>query len=201
MANLTRAQRAAKEAASKPTVTVSVPSFAETQATPSLDEIPVVSRETLVGTTARNRIDPREYAEKIRATRKDFSGLEQKMKHFGENPGWKRRWVNEDNVPGRLEEGYRFVQRDEVSMSDSLRYGNSDIGDRVSVHAGKNDNGHPFNAYLMEIPQEIADELDEAKSHKKVRSIEQSIRAGTVGNPTGNDRVGAAAGLPEIKLS
>jgi len=185
MAGLTKAQRAEKAArlASEPGVAPEVP------------------RETLVVTPARTRIDPREYAESIRANRKDFSGLEQKMKYYGENPGWKRRWVNEDNVPGRLQEGYRFVQRDEVNMSDSLRYGNNDVADRVSVHAGTNTQGQPFSAYLMEIPLEIAEEMDEAKSYKKVRSIDESIRAGTVGNPTGNTRVGTAAGLPEIKLS
>lgn len=192
MAGLTKAQRAEKEARIATTV----------HAPTSLEEIPeIVPRETLADTPARSRIDAREYAEKIRSNRKDFSGLEQKMKHYGENPGWKRRWVNEDNVPGRIEEGYRFVQRAEVAMSDSLRYGNSDMGDRVSVHAGTDTFGKPFSAYLMEIPLEIADELDHEKSHKKVKLSEQSIKAGTVGNPTGNTRVGAAAGLPEIKLS
>jgi len=192
MAGLTREQRAEKEArlAGGTTVSVSIP---------TLDDIPVVQRETK--SPARDRIDPREYANQIRAGRKDFSGLEQKMKYYGENPGWKRRWVNEENVPGRIEEGYRFVQRNEVSMSDSVRYGNADMADRVSIHAGKDAYGKPFSAYLMEIPQEIADELDAEKSHKKVKLSEQSIRSGTVGSPTGNTRVGAAAGLPEIKLS
>ena len=190
MAGLTREQRAAKAAK------------VEAQSVTTLDDIPKVQRETIeVNATARTRVDAREYAEKIRANRKDFSGLEQKMKHYGENPGWKRRWVNEDNVPGRIEEGYRFVQRAEVAMSDSLRYGNSDVGDRVSLHAGIDTFGKPFSAYLMEIPQEIADELDNEKSHKKVKLSEQSIRAGTVGSPSGNTRVGTAAGLPEIKLS
>lgn len=186
MAGLTREQRAAKEAAKQAT---------------SLEDIPEVRRETLVTTPARTRIDAREYAEKIRSNRKDFSGLEQKMKFYGDNPGWKRRWVNEENVPGRQEEGYRFVQRSEVSMSDSMRHGNTDTADRVSVHAGVDSFGKPFSAYLMEIPQEIADELDYEKSHKQVKLSEQSIRAGQVGSPTGNTRVGAAAGLPEIKLS
>lgn len=190
MANLTREQRAAKEA-------LHIPTFGD-----SAKQVENVPRETLQAPTIeRTRVDAREYAAKIRANRKDFSGLEQKMKHYGENPGWKRRYVNEDNVPARLEEGYRFVLRSEVSMSDSMRYGNTDMGDRVSVHAGVGTNGQPFSAYLMEIPLEIADELDSEKSHKKVKLSEQSIRSGTVGNPTGNTRVGSAAGLPEIKLT
>ena len=206
MAGLTKAQRAEKAArlaaeTSSTNVEYGRAALYETTRVdpPKLttaDDIPVVTRET-----ARVRIDPREYAAKIRSGRKDFSGLEQKMKFYGENPGWKRRFVNEENVPGRIEEGYRFVLRGEVSMSDSIRYGNMDMGDRVSIHAGTDSFGKPFSSYLMEIPQEIADELDNEKSYKKVKLSEQSIRAGAVGSPSGNTRVGAAAGLPEIKLS
>lgn len=195
MAGLTKEQRAAKLAALEAAMTV-------TSSTPSLEEIPEVSRESLqVLTTARTRVDAREYSEKIRANRKSFSGLEQKLKYYGENPGWHRRWVNEENVPSRVEEGYRFVLRAEVSMSDSLRYGNSDVGDRVSIHGGTDKQGKPFNQYLMEIPLDIAEELNNEKSLNKVKLSEQSIRAGAVGNPQGNTRVGKEAGLPEIKLS
>jgi hypothetical protein len=172
-----------------------VPSFV----TGDREEVPRVTNEVVA--PSRGRIDPREYAQKIRANRKDFSGLETKMKYYGENPGWKRRWVNEDNVPGRIEEGYRFVQRNEVAMSDSMRYGNQDMADRVSTHAGTDQFGKPYSAFLMEIPDEIANELNDQKSYDKVRLIEKSIRSGTVGNPSGNDRVGTNAGLPEIKLS
>ena len=193
MANLTREQRAAKQASAP----MHIPTFGDS--VKPADQVPV--NDQLAPTIERTRVDAREYAAKIRANRKDFSGLEQKMKHYGENPGWKRRYVNEDNVPARLEEGYRFVLRSEVSMSDSMRYGNTDMGDRVSVHAGVGTNGQPFSAYLMEIPLEIADELDSEKSHKKVKLSEASIRSGTVGNPAGNTRVGQAAGLPEIKLT
>jgi len=187
MAGLTREQRAEKAARLA----------AESNVT-TVDDIPVVSRES---SPARTRIDPREYAEKIRSTRKDFSGLEQKLKYYGENPGWKRRWVNEEGVPGREQEGYRFVLRSEVGMSDSIGRGNTDMGDRVSVFGVTNERGVPYNTYLMEIPQEIADEYDYEKSHKKVKLSEESIRAGTVGSPSGNTRTGTKDGLPEIKLS
>lgn len=187
MAGLTREQRAAKEAkASENFLTA-----------PTLESIPEVVRNE----PARTRVDAREYAAQIRANRKSFSGLEQKMKHYGENPGWKRRYVNEENVPARLEEGYRFVLRSEVAMSDSMRYGNTDMGDRVSVHAGTNTNGQPFSAYLMEIPEDIASEYDYEKSHKQVKLSEESIRAGAAGPQSGNTRVGPQHGLPEIKLS
>lgn len=187
MAGLTKAQRAEKEAR-----------LAQQNPAPAtVDDIPKVER----GTPARTRLSADEEAERILANRKDFSGLELKLKAYGENPGWTRRWVNEQNVPGRLEEGYRFVERGEVSMSDSMRYGNQDIGDRVSIHAGTDDKGHPFSAYLMEIPNRVAEVLNEQKSYRQIRLSEESIRAGAVGNPSGNNRVGAKDGLPEIKLT
>jgi hypothetical protein len=86
-------------------------------------------------------------------------------------------------------------------MSGSLRYGNEDTGDRVSKHAGHTKQNTPFNAYLMEIPLEIAKLLDDEKSHGKIRNSELSIRSGAAGAPQGNTRVGANAGLPEIKLT
>ena len=188
MAGLTKAQRAEKEArlANIPTVTV-----------PTLDDIPKVERAPI----ARHRLDAREEAEKILSKRKEFSGLEKNLSFDGARPGWKRRWANEENLPGRIEEGYRFVLRDEVNMSDSLRYGNEDTGDRVSKYAGRDEYGNPFKTYLMEIPLEIALLLDDEKSHAKIRLSEQSIRSGAAGSPQGNTRVGPNSGLPEIKLS
>lgn len=187
MAGLTKAQRAEKAAR-----------LATESPATSVDDIPLVKRET---TPARTRLDAREYAEQLRSSRKDFSGLEMKLKYYGENPGWKRRWVNEENVPAREQEGYRFVLRSEVNMSDSIGRGNTDMGDRVSVFGGTDVQNRPYNQYLMEIPQEIADEYDHEKSYKKVKLSEESIRSGSVGNPNGNTRTGSKDGLPEIKLS
>ncbi len=142
-------------------------------------------REESQSIPARTRtLDARTEAERIRRERKGLSGLEQRMAYFGEHPGWKRRWVNDDNVPFRLGEGYRFVEGSEVNMSTSIRYGNIDIGDKVSYPVGgSNGRGDPRLAFLMEIPQEIADELDKAKSHDKIAAIDQSIRSGTIGDP------------------
>lgn len=143
---------------------------------------------------SRKRIDPKEYADKIRKSRTEFNGLEQKMAYYGENPGWKRRWVNADNVPGRLHEGYRHVQRDEVDMSDSIRFGNADIGNHVCIPVGGYLNGQPLMAYLMEIPVVIAEELDYAKSGKHIARIEDSIKKGTIGlSDTRNMRIPADA--------
>jgi hypothetical protein len=187
MAGLTKAQRAEKKLAE--TVMVKVP-----ETPTSIDQIPVVSRGTV-----KKVLDADAYADEVLARRKEFNGLESNLAFEGEHPGWKRRWVNEENVPGRLEEGFRFVLRDEVSMSDSLRYGNEDTGDRVSKHAGFRA-GIAFKAFLMEIPQRVADVLDKEKSHDQIARYEHSIRAGAAGNVQGA-RVGAKDGLPEIKLS
>ena len=170
MGRPTKAQVAAREAAK-----VEKNETVDTQVAKSdTEDIP---RET-----KRTRIDAKEYADKLRKNRPSSSGLEQKMKYYGENPGWKRRWVNDDTVPSRLAEGYRFVQKEEVSMSDSIRYGNDDVANAVSQPVGGfNGNGEPRRAFLMEIPLEIAEELDQEKSLSKVARIEQSIRAGTIG--------------------
>lgn len=195
MANYTRAQRAEREAqaalAAKPSA------LENTQAV----ENAAPPRETLESATSKPKLlDAKEYAEKILAKRKEFSGMEQKLAFEGDHLGWKHRWVNEENVEGRLQEGYRFVLRDEVNMSDSQRYGNEDTGDRVSKHAGRI-SGVPFKTYLMEIPNEIAALLDKEKSHNQIARYDHSIRSGQVGAPTGNNRVGAKDGLPEIKYS
>ena len=47
----------------------------------------------------RSRLDPKTEADRIRASRKSFNGLEMKLSFLGEHPGWKRRWVNDENVP------------------------------------------------------------------------------------------------------
>lgn len=189
MANLTREQRAAREEAAKAGLAL---------LTPASD---LVNRGTSEALTVPEKVlDAKEYAEKILAKRKAFSSMESKLAFEGDHPGWKRRWVNEENVPGRLEEGYRFVLRDEVSMSDSQRYGNEDTGDRVSKHGGRV-GANPFKTFLMEIPLEIAALLDKEKSHDQIARYDESIRAGAAGAPLGNARVGKEHGLPEIKYS
>ena len=137
----------------------------------------------------RSRLDPKTEADRIRASRKSFNGLEMKLSFLGDHPGWKRRWVNDENVPQRLNQGYRFVEPAEVELSDSLRYGNSDVGNRVAYPTGGlNTRNETAMAFLMEIPQEIADELDKVVTDKTA-SIDQTIRAGKVGNPGANSYV------------
>lgn len=160
MARPTKEQVAAREAAK--------------QATAQTDKQEPVSK--------RSRIDPREYAEKFRRERKSISGFETRLAQYGENPGWKRRWVNDDNVPQRLNEGYRFVMKEEVSMSDSVSRGNDDVANAVSQPVGgTNSRNEPRRAFLMEIPLEMAKELDYEKSGKQAEKITQSILRGNIG--------------------
>lgn len=75
----------------------------------------------------RARIDAREYAAKVRRERVGITSITKRLPDFGDNPGWKRRWVNEENLPQRKHEGYRFVTKDEVNdPSYDASRGNSD---------------------------------------------------------------------------
>ena len=135
--------------------------------------------------STRVRLDPREYAEKIRRERVSVSSVIKRLPDFGDNPGWKRRWVNDEGVPMRRNEGYRFVTKDEIGdVSYSATRNDTDPSNFIARPVGGlNDENKLRMAYLMEIPQEIANELDYEKSHKAIKSSEDAIRRGTVGNP------------------
>ena len=152
----------------------------------------------------RARIDAREYAAKVRRERVGITSITKRLPDFGDNPGWKRRWVNEENLPQRKHEGYRFVTKDEVNdPSYDASRGNSDPSNYLCrAVGGVTDQGNLRQAYLMEIPDEIASELDFEKSIKQVKVSESQIRNGTVGNPqaAGNMR-GQEDGVTPIKIS
>lgn len=138
-------------------------------------------------------VDPRERAAQIREGRKGQVGnLQQKLPYFGEKEGWKRRWVLGSNVPGRQQEGYTFVDRAEVVMKAAgIGFGNQDVGNKVAVHAGKGLvglDGAPELLYLMEIPQEIAKELDYEKSGKAIRASVTALKSGNTGGHISADQ-------------
>ena len=133
-----------------------------------------VPRET------RTRLDARAEAERIRNSRGPLTGVEMRLEFFGTNPGWQRRWVTGANVPLRLRDGYRFVLKDEVQMSNSVNLGNTSTDDRVIHPAGGLDpHGGPMLLYLMEIPVEIAKELDEVRRDAPARRLEEAIKSGS----------------------
>ena len=133
----------------------------------------------------RARIDAREYAAKIKRERVSITSIAQRLPSFGDNPGWKRRWVNDENIPQRKQEGYRFVTKDEVNdpSFDPTREDGDPSNYICRAVGGTTDLQKLRMAYLMEIPDEIASELDFEKSIKQVKVSEDQIRNGTVGNP------------------
>jgi len=143
-----------------------------------------VPRETISQAPARSRLDAREYAEKIRRERVSISSVIKRLPDFGDNPGWKRRWVNDEGVPMRRNEGYRFVTKDEIGdvAYDAMRNETDPSNFVCRPVGGLNDENKLRMAYLMEIPIEIADELDYEKSHKAIKASESAIRSGSIGN-------------------
>lgn len=155
----------------------SVKSETPTNAVPD-SEIPARSHELSAAERAKQILDER------KGTITPFT--QQKLPYFGEKPGWKRRWVLTENVPGRLQEGYTHVKNHQVQMlAQGIGFGNQDIGDNVAVFAGRGSldrNGGQQYLYLMEIPQEIADKLHDIKV---VQPTQATIAALKQGNPTG----------------
>jgi len=101
-----------------------------------------------------------------------------------ERPGYVRRFVNGDPARiHRMEElGYTLVSEpagEGSSRTDAL-------GTRIARHAGKDENGAPFQTYLMETPKEeyAFGELDKEDARKP---FEEAIRrsADTTGQVEG----------------
>lgn len=118
-----------------------------------------------------------------RRRRASVGGLSLKL-DAPERPGYVRRFVNGDPARiRRMEElGYALVNEtagEGKSRTDSL-------GTRISRHAGKDENGAPYQTYLMETPKEefefgVADKEDARKP------FEEAIRrqADTTGQVEG----------------
>lgn len=106
-----------------------------------------------------------------------------------EEAGFVRRWVNDQD--NRLDDaergGYRYVQSiDDVGISD-VEPGNTDLGSRTSKVVGKNENGSPIRAYLMEIVREDY-ESDQAEKDKRLKETESTIRSGNLDGKASDGR-------------
>lgn len=140
---------------------------------------------------AKDMNDPATYAAEVRARRGDIRNLESRLSYMGEiRAGWSRRWCNDDgdNIAQRIADGWRFVTRDQVTMSPDNNLAvntNEDLGDRVTKTTGMGPGVPPIKVYLMEIPTEMAEELLDVRSRSKVRLVEDSIRAATIGVSSG----------------
>lgn len=136
---------------------------------------------------SRDELDPEAYTKEfLQRNRPNVGGFEQKLAYYGEHPGWVRKWAidSANRIPSLLENGWRFVLRAEVGMSQSVGRGNTDIGDRVSITTTIGDG--PVLQYLMETTQELYDmQLDAAL--EPVRRSEAAMKAGAFAvNDTSN---------------
>jgi hypothetical protein len=129
----------------------------------------------------RIHLDAEERANQIRATRQGF-GVQRTFELVTERPGWHRRWVNDVNIPFRLEQGWTFVSKSQVQDTTSLGFEGVDVADRITKpNKARNDDGQAGMTTLMEIPQVIAAEIQKAMVDDPADRIDDTIRGGTVG--------------------
>jgi len=103
--------------------------------------------------------------------------------------GYHCHWIND--YAGRIMQahqgGYEFVSEDEAMINNfslgtaSDLSGNTDMGSRVSVVVGKNEDGTALRAYLMKIRNEWFAE-DQAVAQERVDAVDQQIKRGRVGS-------------------
>ena len=120
-----------------------------------------------------------------RATRKSrapFGSTRLKLEVTGNIPGYHLHWVNDS--PGRIaqaeEGGYQFVEKGELSMSyNNVTSRDKDLGSRMQVLVGTNEDGSPLYAYLMKLQQDWYEE-DQQAGQSQIDTVDASIRGGTV---------------------
>lgn len=116
--------------------------------------------------------------------RTPLGGMVQKMQ-VPAREGFVRRWVNDD--PGRLanfqEAGYEFVSDLSAEESNS-----TDVSSRRSMVVGKNDDGSPKRAYLMEQNSEFYEE-DQATKQEELDQVDAAIQRGALNDDGENQYV------------
>ena len=122
-------------------------------------------------------------AEATKRTRIPMSAPKAKLS-TPEIPGFHLHWIND--YVGRVQQaiagGYEFVKPEETMVNNfSLSGGEigtgTDMGTRVSVVVGKDDNGHPLRAYLMKQRNEWYEE-DQAATQDRVDALHEGMRQG-----------------------
>ena len=101
-----------------------------------------------------------------------------------EIPGFHSHWLND--YAGRIlqaqQAGYEFVSQEEALVTmpdlagDAVGSG-TDLGSRVSVVVGKNEDGTPLRAYLMKIRNEWYKE-DQDAQQERVDKLHDAMRQG-----------------------
>lgn len=102
-----------------------------------------------------------------------------------EIPGYHLHWIND--YPGRIAQairgGYEFVSGEETHITsqdlggDEAISGNTDLGSRVSVVVGRDDNEKGLRAYLMKVRNEFYQE-DQGVIQDRVDGLHDAMRQG-----------------------
>lgn len=169
MVGLTRAQRILKE-----TQYTSKPKAEEQRL--MVESVVSSMKEPRIQTSADER------AAEIRRTRSEGFGAQRTFDLVTERLGWYRRWVNDNNIPGRLAEGWTFVSKSQVKDTTSLGFEGVDVSDRLTKpNKATNPDGNAGMTTLMEIPDVIAKEIQKARVDDPADRIDATIRGGTIG--------------------
>ena len=103
-----------------------------------------------------------------------------------EIPGYHLHWFLAKNIARAKAAGYEFVDEEEVAVNnrgvaDNLEEsGSSDLGTRVSVIGGMDEQNNPERLYLMKLRDDWHDE-DVRKLGERNDKIAQALRAGLIG--------------------
>jgi hypothetical protein len=100
-----------------------------------------------------------------------------------EKEGWHRHWFrgNPGNIAKARQAGYRFVEKDEVTLNDFDIAGDdegkgTDLGTRVSVSSGDG----PERLYLMECPERLF-QYAQSLHMDQVHQTAEALKGGMIG--------------------
>lgn len=119
-----------------------------------------------------------EAAPERRRKKKNFGIGNQKMA-VPEMPGYALRWVND--AAGRIHQmqsnDWEFVDQKEYGDAAGAEILNTDLGTRISLVVGTQEDGSPLRAYLMKIRKEWYEE-DQKEKQKPLDDIDREIGSG-----------------------
>lgn len=95
------------------------------------------------------------------------------------DPNFHYHWFNEDSTNFAFAEAacYTHVKKGEVSLRPGVTPLNTDLGDKVSMVVGRNENGTPVRAFLMKQPIEIW-RANQQEDHERRRAESQEMQQG-----------------------
>ena len=140
-----------------------------------------------------------------------FSGRTRRLEFFGDRPGFRRRYFNDEgsNVRDAVRTGWTFVKRTDVQLNAAVTPRNNDLGSNIRQAVGVQANGNALYAYLMEKPEWLCKEHDFGPGSREEyhQQLEKQIKDGTLGLKAGDRRYtkmdpewGAGSTLPRISM-